>query len=120
MSAWRGFFGKRVLQRSIGRMQRINNAEAVAAVYLQLGLRGSLGALRDITRIQQAKADRGSEEGWTIIQARPVFEEEENRVSSDVRGEQTAPRQDPAAAGTSQSWRRSDVAGGGRSGMRRC
>ena len=60
-------------------MRRNNYAETAATAYLQLGLRGSLGALRDITRIQQARAERNSEEGWTIITAAPVFEEEENR-----------------------------------------
>jgi hypothetical protein len=66
-----------------GRMQVITNAEAVAYSQLQDAFQRKPGAARTVHRWQQEYKGRNSADetkgGWTIIDARPVFDEEEDR-----------------------------------------
>lgn len=61
--------------------KRIRATRAMTAMLRlhQMAMDGSLGAFREIIRMEQVKKDKGKTEGWTIIHSAPVFDEEENR-----------------------------------------
>lgn len=76
-----------------GKRKRVTNADKVALVLIRETLQGKSGAARELYRWQRDYRERksaGKDDGWTIIDARPVFDGEEDRGWNKLAREKEA------------------------------
>ena len=76
-----------------GKRKRVTNAGKVALVLIRDTLQGKSGAARELYRWLRDYRERksaGKDDGWTIIDARPVFDGEEDRGWNKLAKEKEA------------------------------
>lgn len=64
-----------------GKLKRMTLAEASMCKAAIAAASGDAQARRDLIRLQQQSRESRHTEGWTVIHARPVFDNEENRLT---------------------------------------
>lgn len=66
------------------RRKRVSFGDAIAQKLLQQALKGDRLSIRDVIRLQQEYRARNKVEGWTVIHAVPVFDNEESLFRKSI------------------------------------